>query len=160
MSKKNKIIIAVIAAVLAIIIIPSTVYCIVNKETPIQMATDIFSTNEEQIVGKWQHESKATAYEFKPDGTCVSYISILKTVNEYEIDGDKLYMTNPNIDGQRDTYKISVKESQLTMTLIEMNGTPVDKDEQTPWVYKKVSKITTQKLDDLLYGAVEDKNED
>ena len=69
-------------------------------------------------------------------------------------------MTNPNIDGQRDTYKISVKESQLTMTLIEMNGTPVDKDEQTPWVYKKVSKITTQKLDDLLYGAVEDKNED
>lgn len=159
MSKKNIIITSVIAIILAIIIIPSAIYCIVNKETPVQMVTDTFSSNEDQIVGKWQHESKATAYEFKADGTCISYISILKTTCQYEIDGNKLYMTNPSIDGQRDTYKISVKESKLTLTLIETNGVPVNKEDQEEWTYKKVSKITTQRLDDLLYSAVEGENE-
>ncbi len=159
--KKKKItVIAVVAVILAVIIIPSTIYCIVNQETPVEMAKDMFSTNEEQIVGKWQHETKATAYEFKPDGTCVSHISILKTTNEYTIDGNELTMTNTNAEGTKDVYKISVKESKLSMTLIEMNGVEVPKDEQTTWEYNKVSKITTQRLDDLLYGAAEDAEEE
>ena len=153
--KKNITIVAVIAVILAVIIIPTTIYCIVNNETPIEMATDMFSSNEEQIIGKWQHETKATAYEFKADGTCISHISILKTTNEYSIDGNKLTMTNSSAEGTKDVYKISVKESKLTMTLIEMNGVEVPEDEQTAWEYKKVSKITTQRLDELLYGAAE-----
>lgn len=153
--KKNVIIISVVAIILAIIIIPTTIYCVANKENPIQMITDVMSTNEEQIVGKWQHESKATAYEFKADGTCISYISVLKSTNEYRIDGNKLYMTNPGVDGSQDVYKIAVKESVLEMTLIEMNGVEVAKEDQSTWKYKKVNKITTQRLDDLLYGAVE-----
>ena len=68
--KANKKLVAIIVVViLAIIIIPTTIYCVTNAVSPIQMVGDMFQSNEKQIVGKWQGEAKATAYEFYDDGT-------------------------------------------------------------------------------------------
>lgn len=144
----KKLVIIIVAVILAIIIIPTTIYCIVEKETPVQMVTDMFSSNEKQLVGKWQGDADVTAYEFYEDGSYDSYLSTFSFSGNYTLDGNKLTLTNPATTGKV-VYKIKVTENSLSLTLYEENGTPT-KDKDGKLNYKRVSHISTKPLNDFL----------
>ena len=144
---KQKLIAIIVAIVLAIIIIPSGIYCIVNHESPAQLVGDIFSSKEEQIIGKWQGEKAATAYEFYEDGTYDSYISTFSYTGRYSIDGNEITLNNLNASGTV-TYKFSVHGKTLTMQILKENGIDVADNEKIS--YSKVNRIKTTSLADLI----------
>lgn len=72
-SLTKQIIAIVIAVVLVVFVAIPGIYCAVHQESPADMIADMFTSNEKQIIGKWQTEDDkgmATgAYEFYDDGT-------------------------------------------------------------------------------------------
>lgn len=160
MSKKKtvskKLIAIIVAVALAIIIIPSAIYCIVEGETPVQMVTDLFSSSEKQLVGKWQGDTGVSAYEFYEDGSYDSYLSTFSFSGKYYIEGNKLTLTNPANAGKV-VYKVKATEKTLVMTLIEENGMkPEEKEKQE---FERVSHINTKTLNDLVSELKEELNE-
>ncbi len=150
--KKSKIIAIIVAIVLVIVIVPSSIYCIVNKESPAQMLSDTFTSSEKQLLGKWQGETGVSAYEFYEDGSYDSYLSTFSFSGNYSLDGNKLTLTNPATAGHV-VYKISVTEKKLVLTLYSENGTEVAKDEQTKLEFDKVTHISTKSINDLISDA-------
>lgn len=144
---KKKLIAIVIAVVLAIIIVPTTVYCVVNEETPIQAITDTFSSSENQVVGKWQSTTGVSAYEFKEDGTYISYISTYDFSGTYTIKGNKLTLFNSASDGSV-VYKVKVNSKSLTLTLEEENGIEAEDKDKTK--FERVDNIRTKSLSDII----------
>lgn len=145
LSKKQIIIIAVIA-VLIIVLVPAGIYCTVNKESPAQMISDVF-TDKDDLINKWQSDKAIAAYEFKEDGTYESFISTFSYTGNYTVEGKKLILTNPGANG-RIVYKYNVKGDELTLKLIEENGTEAEDGEEL--VYKKVDHINTKSFTDIL----------
>jgi len=145
--KKNQIIIIAVVAVLLIILVPSAIYCGVHGESPKDMITDMFTSNEEQLIGNWQGEKGLTAYSFKEDGTYESYISSFSYTASYVADSSKLTLTNPASIGNV-VYKYSIHGDTLTLKLIEEGGKKVD--EKEVYEYKKVDTIHSQSFVDFL----------
>ena len=145
--KKNQIIIICVVAILLIVIVPSAIYCGVNKESPKQMISDMFTSNEEQLIGNWQGEKGLTAYSFNDDGTYESYISSFSYTANYVADSSKLTLSNPATAGTV-VYKYSIHGDRLTLKLIEENGKEPDSKEE--FVYKKVKTIHSQSFVDFL----------
>ena len=154
---KRQLISIIIIAVLLIILIPTAIYCGVNKESPRQMVGDIFTSNQEQLIGKWQGEKNLTAYEFKDDGTYDSYISSFSYQANYFAESSKLTLTNPESSGNV-VYKYSVHGDNLTLTLIEENGKEVEEKEK--YKYKRVENIRSQSFVDFLKDYAESRDVD
>lgn len=144
---KQQLIAIIVAVVLAIIIIPSGIKCIVYKESPAQLVADAFTPNTKQIVGKWQGDESVTAYEFFDDGTYESYLSTFSYKGKYEISGSKITLTNTSMAGSVE-YKFSVNGDNLSMKLLKENG--VKAEEKSKQTYKKVDVITMQSFSDIL----------
>ena len=142
---------------LIIVFASSAIYCGVNKETPQQMMTDIFKSNEEQLIGKWQGEKALTAYEFKDDGTYDSYISSFSYTANYVADSSKLTLTNPATAGSV-VYKYKIHGDSLTLRLIEENGK--EPDEKEVYEYKRVENIHSQSFVDFLKDYADSHNID
>jgi hypothetical protein len=155
-SKKQIIIIAIIV-VLLIVLVPAGIYCTVYKETPAQMMSDIFQSDETLIQAKWQSEQKFTGYEFYDDGTYDNYISTFSFTGNYKIDGNKLILSNPNSNSTV-TYKFSINGDTLTLTLIDENGTEPDEKEESK--FTKVDNFNFKSFTDLLEDYANDLNSD
>lgn len=154
---KKQVITIVICAILAIVIIPSGIYCGINGETPIQMAEDIFTSNEKQIVAKWQGDNAATAYEFYEDGTYDSYISTFSFTGQYQINGSELKLMNPNSSNYV-LYRFSINGDTLNLTLLEESGVEPKEKEKT--VYKKVDHFNMKSFTDILEEYANEVNEE
>lgn len=156
LSKKQIIIIAVIV-VLIIVLVPSGIYCGIHKETPIQMMSDIFKSDETLIQAKWQSEQAFTGYEFYEDGTYDSYISTFSFTGNYKIDGSKLILSNPNSNSTV-TYKFSINGNTMTLSLIDENGNKPEEKEETK--FKKVEHFNMKSITDILEDYSDDINEE
>lgn len=144
---KKQLISIIVIAVLLIILVPSAIYCGVNGESPKEMISDMFTSNEEQLIGKWQGETGLTAYEFKENGTYDSYISSFSYTANYLADSSKLTLTNPATKGNV-VYKYSVHGDTLTLKLYEENGN--EPEEKEEFKYKRVENINSQSFVDFL----------
>lgn len=147
--KLSKVQITVIAVILILIIVlvPSAIYCGVNSVTPKQMLTDMFTSNEEQLIGSWQGEKALTAYEFKDDGTYDSYIGSYSFTGNYVADSNTITLSNPD-SNEKVMYSYSIHGDTLNMTLLKENGeNPIEKEK---YEYTKVEHINPQSIIDYL----------
>ncbi|WP_454969373.1 DUF5640 domain-containing protein [Eubacterium sp.] len=157
-SGAGKVIFVIIFSILTMTLIPSGIYCAVERINPIQMVSSTFSTNNsELLVGKWQNQSRSSAYEFFDDGTYESYFSTFSFKGDYSLKGDELTLSNPSSDSTV-VYKISVDKKTLTMTIVQENGMLSDNNQTTE--YGKVDRIETKSLTDLLGTIVESAQEE
>ena len=154
--KKSQIIIICVVAVLLIVLIPSAIYCGVNNETPKQLMTDMFTANEEQLIGNWQGEKGLTAYAFKEDGTYDSYISTFSYSANYIADSSTLTLSNAATPGTV-VYKYTIHGDSLTLKLLEENGKEPEEAEE--YTYKRVDTIHSQSFVDFLKDYAESKTE-
>ena len=145
--KKNQIIIIAVISVLLIVLVPSAIYCGIHGESPKAMLTDMFTANEEQLIGNWQGEKGLTAYSFKENGTYESYISSFSYTANYVADSSKLTLVNPATPGTV-VYDYSVHGDTLTLKLIEENGK--EPEEKEVYKYKRVENIRSQSFVDFL----------
>ena len=150
--KKNQIILIAVILVLLIILVPSAIYCTVHQESPKQMMTDMFTANEEQLIGKWQGDKGLTAYEFKDNGTYDSYISSFSYSANYVAQSSRLTLSNPATVGSV-VYKYSIHGDTLKLRLIEENGKEVEEKEE--YEYKRVENIRSQSFVDFLKDYAE-----
>ena len=155
--KKYQIVLIAVALMLIIVFVSSAIYCGVNNETPKQLITDITTSNEEQLIGKWQGEKGLTAYDFKDDGTYESYISSFSYSANYVADSSKLTLTNPATVGSV-VYKYKVHGDSLTLKLIEENGK--EPEEKEEYKYKRVETIHSQSFVDFLKDYADSTNTD
>ena len=149
LSKVQKIIISTVAGIIAAILIGCTAYCVATQQNPAEAAKSIFTSGEEQIVGKWQSQENPgiSAYVFYDDGTYDSYISTVNFSGDYEVDGNKLYLKNPNTSKEI-VYKYKVTEKVLTLTVLEEDGEEPEEDEVSK--YDRVDEINQKSLMDIL----------
>ena len=120
------------------------------------MIADMFTSNEKQIIGKWQTEDDkgmATgAYEFYDDGTYKSYNAIAG--NDYALEGDyTLKGSKLTLKGSKSTavYKYSINGQNLSLTLLTIDD--VKQEDQDKFVYKSVDHINVPTLIDALSNA-------
>lgn len=151
---KKKIIAIVVAVVLAIVIIPSAIYCVVNQETPVQMVSDTFKSTEKQLIGKWQNETGVSAYEFHEDGTFDGYLSTFNYTGTYTVKGSKITLEKPGSGGSI-TYKAKVTEKSLVLKLIKENGQEPDEKDKDSQSFDRVDNITTKSINDLINDITE-----
>ncbi len=146
---KVQVIIVIIVAVFAVIFIGGGIYCAVNDETPAEMFTDVFTSNDKQIVGKWQNSSTPglSAYEFYDDGTYDSYLSTFAFTGEYKIEGSRITLSNPN-SNKSVVYKYSLNGDKLTMKLVEEEGQEVEDEEKNE--FKRVKYLNMKDLQDII----------
>lgn len=157
LSKTHKIIISSVAAVIALLLIAGGVYCIVTDQNPSQAANSIFSSGEEQIVGKWQSSDNPgiNAFVFYEDGTYDSYISTTNFSGEYEIDGRKLILKNPNTSKEI-VYRFSVNEKKLRLTVIEEDGEKSESEDESS--YDRVDELNQKSIFDII-GELKEEEE-
>ena len=121
LNKKQLAIIIAVAVFVLAVILPTGIYCIVNRETPIQAAKDVFVKDEEQLIGKWQGELAVSGYEFHEDGTYESYISTFSFTGTYYTKGNVLKLINSSSNSSV-SYRYSIKKDKLHLVLIDENG--------------------------------------
>ena len=72
----SKLVFVIIFSILVMTLIPSGIYCAVERINPIQMVSSVITfNNDDLIIGKWQNEERTSAYEFFEDGTYKSYFT-------------------------------------------------------------------------------------
>ena len=150
---KKQIIAIVIAVVFVVLVAIPGIYCAVHQESPADMIVDMFTSNEKQIIGKWQTEDDkgmATgAYEFYDDG---SYNALAG--NDYALEGDyTLKGSKLTLKGSKSTavYKYSINGQNLSLTLLTIDD--VKQEDQDKFVYKSVEHINVPTLIDALSNA-------
>lgn len=155
LSKTAKIIISVIAGIIAALIIAAGAYCIATDQNPSQAAKSIFTSGDEQIVGKWQSQKSPglSAYVFYDDGTYDSYISTANFSGNYEIDGSKLILKNPSTSKDI-VFKYKVTEKELSLTVLEEDGVEADGTEVSK--YDRVDELNQKSLADIIGELAED----
>lgn len=146
---KKQISIFVAIIVFVVIIIAGGIYCVVNDESPADVISDIVTSNDSQIIGKWQNQTNPgiSGYEFFEDGTYDNYLSTFSFSGEYEVDGNKLTLINPETS-KNVVYKIKITSDKMTLTLYEEDGTRVDTEEVTE--FAKVEHLNLKSLTDIL----------
>lgn len=146
---KTQLIIVIIVAIFALMFIGGGIYCAVNDETPAEMFTDMFTSNDKQIVGKWQNSTNPgiSAYEFYDDGTYDSYLSTFAFTGEYKIEGNKITLSNPNTN-KSVVYKYSLNGDKLTMKLVEEEGQTAEDEKENE--YKRVKYLNMKDIQDII----------
>lgn len=154
LSTVKKIIIAVVSVVL-VLAIAGGAYCISTKQSPAQATKSIFTSSDNQIVGKWQSQKNPglSAYIFYEDGTYDSYISTANFSGNYEVDGNELILKNPST-AKEITYKFSVNEKELTLTIIDE---ALATDEKEVSKYDRVDELNQKSFADIIGELKEDK---
>lgn len=158
LTRIQKIIIGAAVGVIAALIIAAGAYCIATDQNPADAAKSIFSSSDDQIVGKWQSQKNPglSAYIFYDDMTYDSYISTANFSGEYELDGNKLILKNPNTNKEI-VYKFRVTEKELSLTVIEEDGEKAEKKDVSK--YDRVDELKQKSLADLL-GEFKQNNEE
>lgn len=154
LSKKQiSILVAVIVFVGAII--GGGIYCVVNDQTPADVISDIVSTNDSQIVGKWQNQTNPgiSGYEFFEDGTYDNYLSTFSFSGEYEVKGNKLILRNPQTS-KNVVYKINITNDKMTLTLVEEDGKEAQTDEVTD--FAKVEHLNLKSFSDIIHDLADE----
>ena len=152
---KKQIIAIVIAVVFVVLVAIPGIYCAVHQESPADMIADMFTSNEKQIIGKWQTEDDkgmATgAYEFYDDGTYKSYNALAG--NDYALEGDYTLKGSKLIlkGFKTAVYKYSINGQNLSLTLLTIDD--VKQSDQDKFVYKSVDHINVPTLIDALSNA-------
>lgn len=152
---KKQIIAIVIAVVFVVFVAIPGIYCAVHQESPADMIVDMFTSNEKQIIGKWQTEDDkgmATgAYEFYDDGTYKSYNAL--SGNDYALEGDYTLKGSKLIlkGFKTAVYKYSINGQNLSLTLLTIDD--VKQSDQDKFVYKSVEHINVPTLIDALSNA-------
>lgn len=152
---KKQIIAIVIAVVFVVFVAIPGIYCAVHQESPADMIVDMFTSNEKQIIGKWQTEDDkgmATgAYEFYDDGTYKSYNALAG--NDYALEGDYTLKGGKLIlkGFKTAVYKYSINGQNLSLTLLTIDD--VKQEDQDKFVYKSVEHINVPTLIDALSNA-------
>ncbi|HCK42994.1 MAG TPA: hypothetical protein DHW16_01110 [Ruminococcaceae bacterium] len=152
---KKQIIAIVIAVVFVVFVAIPGIYCAVHQESPADMIVDMFTSNEKQIIGKWQTEDDkgmATgAYEFYDDGTYKSYNALAG--NDYALEGDYTLKGSKLIlkGFKTAVYKYSINGQNLSLTLLTIDD--VKQSDQDKFVYKSVEHINVPTLIDALSNA-------
>lgn len=157
LSKGQKILTAVIA-VIAALLIAGGVYCVVTEQNPADAAKSIFTSDESQLIGKWNSQASPglSAYVFYDDGTYDSYLSTINFSGEYTVKGNKLTLRNP--DTNKDlVYKYSITGKVLTLTLVEEDGKEADENEVVK--FDKVDELNMKTLSDLIGEMKSDSEE-
>jgi len=155
--KKSQIIAIIFAAVLILALAATGIYGIVTKESPIEVISDVFTSDEEKLVAKWQGEKAVSGYEFKEDGTYDSYISTFSYSGVYHVDGNKLTLTNPAAEGKV-VYKFSIHGDTLTLSLLEENGEAPEETEENE--YTKVDHFNMRSFTDILQDYADEVQEE
>lgn len=153
LSVAKKIIIAVAAVILALII-AGGVYCVSTQQNPAEAAKTIFTDNEELLIGKWQSQENpgVSAYVFYDDESYDSYLSTVNFTGRYTISGNKLALINPSTSKEI-VYKFSVTEKELTLTLVEEDGKKPEEKEVSK--YDRVDELNQISFPDLIEQAKE-----
>lgn len=155
---KKQIIAIVVAVVLVVFVAIPGIYCAVHQESPADMIADMFTSNEKQIIGKWQTEDDkgmATgAYEFYDDGTYKSYNALAG--NDYALEGDYTLTGSRltlklNSSKSTSVYKYSINGQNLSLTLLTIDD--VKQEDQDKFVYKSVDHINVPNFIDALSNA-------
>lgn len=145
-ASKVKLALIVIASLLILTLIPTGIYCAVEKVNPVEVFSQGIGNTSDKIVGKWQSEDGATAYEFYDTGRYDGYLSVISYSGTYEVDGK--YITLKKIGSSADvTYKASVSNDKLTLTLIDEFG-EIDEAEEV-LEYNRVERIDTKSFSEL-----------
>lgn len=138
----SKLVFVIIFSILVMTLIPSGIYCAVERINPIQMVSSIITfNNDDLIIGKWQNEERTSAYEFFEDGTYKSYFTQKYSLEgEYSIKGNKLTLLNPSTN-QTVVYTFSVNKKSLEMLIYQENGLDSKSDTDQTVKYNKVDRI-------------------
>ncbi|MCM1114417.1 MAG: DUF5640 domain-containing protein [Clostridium sp.] len=149
--------ISIIVAVILAVVIACGVYCISTDQSPVQAVKTVFTSNENQIIGKWQSQKSPglSAYVFYDDGTYDSYLSTVNFSGEYTIKGNKLTLNNPNTMKEI-VYTFSVNEKTLTIETYEEDGEKSEDD--TVNKYDRVDELNQKSLTDLIGELAGDEN--
>lgn len=161
-NKKNsgagRVIFVIIFSILVMTLVPTGIYCAVERINPVEMVSSTFSSNNSALlIGKWQNQTRSSAYEFYDDGTYESYFSTFSFKGDYSLKGDELTLSNPSSDSTV-VYKISVDKKSLSMTIVQENGMLSENNQTTE--YNRVDRIETKSLTDLLGTIVESTQEE
>lgn len=152
---KIKLGVVIFLTFLILTVIPTGIYCAVEKESPSDIIGASFSSTNEKIVGKWQAEDGATAYEFYENGKFDSYLSIISYSGTYEVKGNKVTLTKSG-SSNNVTYKASLSGDKLTLTLIAQNGNEMK--EKPVSEYNRVERIDTKSFSELLNSIKDELN--
>lgn len=154
---KTQTIISIVVAVIMLIVIASGVYCVATKQNPVDAAKSVFTANDEQIIGKWQSQKSPglSAFVFFDDGTYDSYISTVVFSGTYEINGNKITLTNPKT-AKEIVYSFSVTEKELSLKVIEEDGEKSENKDETK--YDRVNELNQKTLTDMIGELAGDKN--
>ena len=79
---KTQKIISIVVAVILLIVIAGGVYCVSTKQNPIDAAKSVFTSSENQIVGKWQSQKSPGLSAFFMMTELMIHISLLSTFQE------------------------------------------------------------------------------
>ena len=133
--------------VLAVLAIGTAVICSVANVNPVSYIAG--EVNKDKLVNKWQSQTAPglSAYEFFDDGTYTSYLSTYSFDGEYEVEGDKLILKNPN-SNQNVIYKYSIVGNTLTLTLADQNGTEMEGSE--PNKFDRVDSLNQKSIQDII----------
>lgn len=150
-------VISIVAAIIIALLIAGGVYCIATQQNPAEAVKSVFSDNEEQLIGKWQSQSNPglSAYVFYDDGSYDSYLSTANFSGKYTVDGNKLTLINPSTSKEI-VYKYKVNEKELSLTLIEEDGTESEEKEVSK--YDRVDELNQKSIADLI-GELKDDSE-
>lgn len=146
-SSKVKLVIIIIACLLVLTIVPTGIFCAVEKINPFEIVSANYGNTGEKILGKWQSEDGATAYEFYDTGRFDSYLSVISYSGTYEVNGKEITLKKIG-SANAVTYKVFVTSDKLTLTLVNENGEEVEDADTLQ--YNKVEKIDTKTFDELL----------
>lgn len=143
----KQVVLLVVIAVLAVLAIGTVVICSVANVNPVAYIAGEMS--KDKLVNKWQSQTAPglSAYEFFDDGTYTSYLSTYSFDGEYEVEGDKLILKNPN-SNQNVIYKYSIVGDTLTLTLTDSNGTEMDGRE--PNKFDRVDSFNQKSIQDII----------
>lgn len=145
----TKKVVAIVTAVILLIVIAGGVYCISTKQSPVDAAKTVFTSNDNQLIGKWQSQKSPglSAFVFNEDGTYDSYISTVNFSGEYEIKGNKLYLKNP-ATSKEIVYKFSVNEKTLSLQVFEEDGEKSETKDESK--YDRVDELNQKTLTDMI----------
>ena len=149
---KQQLIGIIVAAVVVIVLAVTGITCAVRDESPSDLAKDIFTSDSQQLMGKWQDEKAATGYEFFEDGSYDSYILGASTRGTFTISGNKLTLRGTVV------YKYSVTADTLTLTLLDADGKK-DENEEVH-TYKRVDHFNFKSLTELIQDLADDAEEE
>ena len=153
---KKQLIIVIVIAVFVIALITLGTISIVKQESPVDLISGAFSS-EEELIGSWQGENAVNAYVFYEDGTYDSYLSTFSIKGQYDVDGNEITLSSLGASGSV-VYRYKVKGDTLTLTLVRSNGAKVEnKEEHT---FTKVDHLNMKTLTEVIQDLAEQIQDD